>query len=461
MEFLGRIIQKRSSGQITMESLKNSLTICWVSSTSHAETVSRFSLFQKKIRSSEIRKVTHPLGKQLGSFCGCLSLEMTSSTQSRSYQDRCQSDFKNLKHLLKYVNQTRDFISIMDPQVPASKSLLSRNHSSPDCQLLRFFFGRMSTIKKVYQWLIDHNVLSQYCLNKPDTSFSVRFSSRARVVCYDSGSSQATRDQALHPGIQISNSFKRCQDHCQNRFFSGKDNGLTSRHVKKVKAHSAQALVISLGKVGAHHNPSDVLTRFVQVAVLGQLLQSPTLSKIQVCLRFANTAQVLRRSQRSSLSRKTSATLFTQICKNLSTKQHQGNSVRGQICMLDFDYFSGSARDSRSKVQRGVSHSSTRIHTTSACSDSELVVHANHCLLLSAHQKVDQQIKACSRTWMRTSLKRKSQEKEGKSQSHHNQQPRMSSQQCAQILSYVLFYSLFKLFATSLIQSLSSMSSSP
>ena len=67
--------------------------------------VSRFSLFQKKISSSVIRKVVHSLGQQLGSF---------SNPQ--------ESDFEKFKYLLKYVNQTRDLIFIMDPQVPAPNS---------------------------------------------------------------------------------------------------------------------------------------------------------------------------------------------------------------------------------------------------------------------------------------------------------------------------------------------------
>ena len=45
-EFLGRVIKKSWSGQITIELAKNSLTICWVSLTSHLgspQLVSRFS----------------------------------------------------------------------------------------------------------------------------------------------------------------------------------------------------------------------------------------------------------------------------------------------------------------------------------------------------------------------------------------------------------------------------------
>ena len=48
---------------------------------------------------------------------------MTSSTQSRSCPDHCQvSDFDNLKHLLKYVNQPIDFVFVVNPQVPVPNS---------------------------------------------------------------------------------------------------------------------------------------------------------------------------------------------------------------------------------------------------------------------------------------------------------------------------------------------------
>ena len=56
--------------------------------------------------------------------------------------------------------------------------------------------------------------------------------------------------------------------------------------------------------MGTDHNPSDVLTKFVQAAVLVSVFQSSTSSKIQVCLRCSSIAQVSRRSRQSSQQRK-------------------------------------------------------------------------------------------------------------------------------------------------------------
>ena len=43
----------------------------------------------------------------------------------------------------------------------------------------------------------------------------------------------------------------------------------------------------------------------------------------------------------------------------------------------------------------------------------------------------------------------RNQERQGRNQSHHNQKRQTSGQKCAQIMSYVLFYSFFMLFAIS------------
>ena len=89
--------------------------------------VSRFRRFPKKIRSNAIRK-THSLYRsalQWANCAGCLNSEMASHTQSRSsgsLSNPQEPDIENLKHLLKYISQTRDFIFVMAPQVPAPNS---------------------------------------------------------------------------------------------------------------------------------------------------------------------------------------------------------------------------------------------------------------------------------------------------------------------------------------------------
>ena len=48
--------------------------------------------------------------------------------------------------------------------------------------------------------------------------------------------------------------------------------------------------VMSLEKVGTHHNPSDILTKFVQASVLGNHLPKLSSSKIHHCLRCSRLA---------------------------------------------------------------------------------------------------------------------------------------------------------------------------
>ena len=41
---------------------------------------------------------------------------------SLSLSNSQEPDFNKLKHLLKYVNQTRDFVFVMEPHIPAPNS---------------------------------------------------------------------------------------------------------------------------------------------------------------------------------------------------------------------------------------------------------------------------------------------------------------------------------------------------
>ena len=103
----------------------------------------------------------------------------------------------------------------------------------------------MSKIKKINERFAHYVVLSQSVFNKPYTSFSFTFKCRSLAVCFDSSSSWFIGDQALHQGSQISDSFKRGENHSQNGFIIMQDNGFTSRHFKEVKAHRAQTFVDS------------------------------------------------------------------------------------------------------------------------------------------------------------------------------------------------------------------------
>ena len=153
---------------------------------------------------------------------------------SRSLINPQDVDFDNLIHLLKYVNQTRDYVYVMEPQIPTADSqglipveVVSYSDSDwAGCQR-----SRRSTSGSLIL------VLSQSVFNKPYSGISFTLKCRSRIVCHDSGSSRLIGDQALHQGTKISDSFKRSENHSQDRLISRQDNGLTSGHFKEVKAY--------------------------------------------------------------------------------------------------------------------------------------------------------------------------------------------------------------------------------
>ena len=154
VEFLGRIIKVKKSGQ----------TYDGVSSKAHRQFTVLLSLFKVTGRSNtngvkmqmiskedqvKCDKDTHSrfrtaIGKLLWMSQLRDDIKFPVKELSRSLTNPQASDFDNLTHLLKYVNQTRDFIYVMDPQIPTADS----QGFIPDrsCELFRFRLGRMSEI---------------------------------------------------------------------------------------------------------------------------------------------------------------------------------------------------------------------------------------------------------------------------------------------------------------------------
>ena len=85
---------------------------------------------------------------------------------SRSLNSPQDQDIKHLIHLLKYVNQTRDFVFVMEPQLPSG---IRRQVSGSDCQLFRFRLGRSSKsskITEVNKWFIGFSIQCQSSINQ-------------------------------------------------------------------------------------------------------------------------------------------------------------------------------------------------------------------------------------------------------------------------------------------------------
>ena len=161
---------------------------------------------------------------------------------SRSLINPQAPDFDNLIHLLKYVNQTRDFVYVMDPQIPTATS-----QGFIPVEVMRYSDADWAgcQITKINKWFTHHIVLCQSVFDKSYTGLCFTFKCRSWIVCYDSSSSRVIGDQALHQGTKISDSFQGCENHTQDRFICRQNNGLTSGHFKEVKTYRAQAFVDS------------------------------------------------------------------------------------------------------------------------------------------------------------------------------------------------------------------------
>ena len=119
--------QSRDSRMATSpwSSLRSSLTICSKSSRSlerSPQQVSSFKFFQKIRRFSVIVSFIKSIDQRLGKLLWMAQLrddlKYPVKELSRSLINPQDQDVKNLVHLLKYVNQTRDFVFVMEPQLP-------------------------------------------------------------------------------------------------------------------------------------------------------------------------------------------------------------------------------------------------------------------------------------------------------------------------------------------------------
>ena len=262
---------------------------------------SRFSKFQKKIRSSAKKRCTQSSGQLSGSYCGCLSSETTSSTPvkelSRSLVNRQGVDFDNLIHLLKYVNQTRDYVYVMEPQLPTADSqgfIPAEIVSFSDSGWARCQRSRRSTSGSLI------------------TLYSVNLSSTSRTQASVSHSSAEAELYAMTQASVDSLAIKRFIKELKSEILS-RDVKITlktdssagktmasrlgiskrSKHIELKRLWIQDVLsegVMSLEKVGTHNNPSDILTKFIQASVLAIIFPSSTSSEIRHCLRCSRLA---------------------------------------------------------------------------------------------------------------------------------------------------------------------------
>ena len=129
VEFLGRIILVKKSGQITMEFpqklIENLLGLFGVTgkSTTNGVKIQQISKEdQIKCEKEMHSRFRTAIGKLLWMSKLRDDIKFPVKELSSSLINPQASDFDNLIHLLKYVNQTRDFVYVMDPQTPTADS---------------------------------------------------------------------------------------------------------------------------------------------------------------------------------------------------------------------------------------------------------------------------------------------------------------------------------------------------
>ena len=135
--------------------------------------------------------------------------------------------------------------------------------------------------------------------------------------------------------------------------------------------------IMSLEKAGTHHNPSDVLTKFVQAAVLGQHLQKlnlfedPSLSQVFKYGLGMETVKTVE-SEKEDVTVKGNANFCanhapSRVYQQAYSQHHDQRFVQGHVCMLNFDSFEDHReRDSYSEIQACFTPNQKSIHITSA-----------------------------------------------------------------------------------------------
>ena len=206
---------------------------------------------------------------------------------SRSLINPQDQDVKNLIHLLKYVNQTRDFVFVMEPQLPVRNQegkfpvqIVSYSDSDwAGCQksrkstsgsLVSVFNVNLQSTSRTQASIAHSSAESElYAMTQAAVeslaikNFIQEFSSpilSSSVSIVIQTDSSAEKTMASRLGIS------RRSKHIELKYLWIQDE------VKEGK--------LELKKVGTHFNPSDVLTKYVPASVLGQHLPRLNIFKV-------------------------------------------------------------------------------------------------------------------------------------------------------------------------------------
>ena len=142
--------------------------------------------------------------------------------------------------------------------------------------------------------------------------------------------------------------------------------------------------VMSLEKVGTHHNPADILTKFVQASVLGNHLPKLNLFRDSSLSQVFKVSSIVRvhglQSHRGSHVEDQRLARLHQVCA-----QHQG-----QVCMINFEVFQNQQdlviqrfRSASSRIRRAFTPPPPRRgseNQDSSHSDVQMQIQENHVI---------------------------------------------------------------------------------
>ena len=206
---------------------------------------------------------------------------------SRSLINPQDQDIKNLIHLLKCVNQTRDFVFVMEPQLPV------RNQEGKfPVQIVSYSDSDWAGCQKSRKSTSGSLV----------SVFNVNLQSTSRTQASVAHSSAESELYAMTQAAVESRAIKNCIQEFSSAILSssvsivmqtdssaGKSMASSFGISRRSSYIELQYLWIQdevkegkleLKKVGTHFNPSDALTKYVPASVLGQHLPRLTIFKV-------------------------------------------------------------------------------------------------------------------------------------------------------------------------------------
>ena len=294
MEFLGRTIKRLKNGNITLEfSQKFIDELLKIFEVTGKVTTTGLKLqVLPEDQKAQCDKVIHQkyrsaVGKLLWMAQLRDDLKHPVKELSRSLINPQDQDIKNLVHLLKYVNQTRDFVFVMEPQLPV------RNQEVKfPVQIVSYSDSDWAGCQKSWK-STSGSLVSVFNVNLKSTSRT-----QASIAHSSAESELYAMTQAAVESLAIKNFIQEFRSAIlsssvsiviQTDSSAGKSMasrlGISrrSKHIELKYLWIQDEIKegkLELKKVGTHFNPSDVLTKYVPASVVGQHLPRLNIFKV-------------------------------------------------------------------------------------------------------------------------------------------------------------------------------------